>query len=200
MKLFSVRALPFAGWLLLAGCASAPPQPMTPPLADNEALLAPRTRFAVPPPSALGQTIAVAQTIVARFRDQSFAFDAQLQINPEELDLVALDSLGRRSLTVTWKDGKIESTAAPWLPSFVRPADILADIMIVYGPEQVVSSSAASAGAALTIKDNQRMIAAGSRKLIVVKYGAGEGWNRSAKLHNFAFDYDIAIQSAAMAH
>ena len=70
--------------------------------------------------------------------------------------------------------------------------------MIVYGPEQMVSSSAASAGAALTATADQRMIALGSRKLIVVKYGAGADWSRSAKLHNFAFDYDIAIQSAAI--
>jgi Protein of unknown function (DUF3261) len=198
MKAFRLRVLSLMGGLLLASCASAPPQRLTPPLADDEALLAPKARFVVPPPAAMAETVNVAQTIVARFRDTSYAFDAQLQISPDELDLVALDGLGRRALTVTWKDGKIQSTAAPWLPSFVRPADILADIVIVYGPEQVVSSSAESAGAALTVTDGQRMIAVGSRKVVVVRYGAGEDWNRSAKLHNFAFDYDIAIQSTAM--
>ena len=198
MKVISPRALPLMGWLLLAGCASAPTERLTPPLADDEALLAPKARFVVPPPAAMGETVNVAQTIVARFHDTSYAFDAQLQISPDELDLVALDGLGRRALTVTWKDGKIQSTAAPWLPPFVRPADILADIMIVYGPEQVVSSFATSAGAALTATADQRMIALGSRKVVVVKYGAGEDWSRSAKLHNFAFDYDIAIQSATI--
>lgn len=107
MTVIGSRVLSLMGWLLLAGCASTSTARLTPPLADDEALLAPKARFVVPPPAAMGETVNVAQTIIARFRDTSYVFDAQLQISPDELDLVALDGLGRRALTVTWKDGKI---------------------------------------------------------------------------------------------
>ena len=185
------KALGFAAAaLLLAGCASRLP--------DNEALIAPKTLIAVPPPEADG-TVTVAQSIVARFRDHTFAFDAQIEMTPGRFDLVALDSLGRRALTVHWRSDGMDFDAAPWLPSVVRPADILADIAIVYGPEKGVAQSVARAGATLTETDTTRTISSAGGDLMIVDYGSGEGWNRSAKLRNLAFGYEIDIQSAEVA-
>lgn len=178
--------------LLLAGCASRPQ------LANDEALIAPRTAFAVPPPGADAVPKTVAQSIVAHYRDQSFTFDAQIQIAPQDFDLVALDGLGRRALTVHWKSGKMDFEAAPWLPPLMRPADILADIAIVYAPEQDIAQAIARSGATLTATPAGRTIAKGNRDLIVVDYGEGEGWNRSAKLRNVAFGYEIDIRSTEL--
>jgi hypothetical protein len=175
--------------LLLAGCASRPQ------LANDEALIAPRTTFAVPPPGADAVPKTVAQSIVAHYHDQSFTFDAQIQIAPQEFDLVALDGLGRRALTVHWTAGKMDYQAAPWLPPLMRPADILADIAIVYGSEQDIAQSIARSGATLTTTPRARTIAKGNHDLIVVDYGDGEGWSRSAKLRNLAFGYEIDIRS-----
>jgi hypothetical protein len=175
--------------LLLTGCASGPQ------LANDEALIAPRTAFVVPPPAADAESKTIAQSIVAHYRDQSFTFAAQIQIAPQDFDLVALDGLGRRALTVHWTAGKMDFQAAPWLPPLMRPADILADIAIVYGPEHDVAQSVARSGATLTTTPRARTIAKGNRKLIVVDYGDGEGWDRSAKLRNLAFGYEIDIRS-----
>ena len=178
--------------LLLTGCASQPP------LANDEALIAPRTAFVVPSSGIDAVPKTVSQSIVAHYRDQSFTFDAQIQIAPQAFDLVALDGLGRRALTVHWTAGKMDFQAAPWLPPLMRPADILADIAIVYGSEPDVAQSVAHAGAALTTTPRTRTIAKGNRDLIVVDYGDGEGWNRSAKLRNLAFGYEIDIRSAEL--
>jgi hypothetical protein len=178
--------------LLLAGCASQPK------LADDEALIAPRTSFVVPPPGADAAPKTVTQSIVAHYRDQSFTFDAEIQIAPQNFDLVALDGLGRRALTVHWTAGKMDFLGAPWLPPLMRPADILADIAIVYGPEQDVAQSVARSGATLTTTPTARTIAKGDRDLIVVDYGDGEGWSRSAKLRNLAFGYEIDIRSVEL--
>ncbi len=107
-------------------------------LGDNEAMIAPNVVFAISaahPTSDRPQT--VAQTIVAHYRDQSYAFEAQIQITPKHLELAALDGLGRRALTISWNPGGIEhKQAAAWLPPFIRPADILADVAIVYWPDK----------------------------------------------------------------
>lgn len=178
--------------LLLAGCAARPH------LANDEALIAPNVVFFVPPPDASAAPKAVTQSIVAHYRDQSFTFDAQIQIAPNDLDLVALDGLGRRALTVHWKAGKMDFEAAPWLPPSMRPADILADIAIVYAPEQQVGQAIARSGGTLTTTPTGRTIAKGGRDLIVVDYGDGDGWNRSAKLRNLAFGYEIDIRSTEL--
>ena len=183
--------------MLLSGCASRTTMQTRPPLADNQAMVAPKVIFAIPPPSAIGQTVDLVQTLTAHYRKQSYVFDVQIQITPEQLDLVALDGLGRRALTVTWKADKIDYQPAPWLPPILRPADILADFVIVYWPDEVVSSSLKASHAILTTTDRGRKISSGRRDLIVVEYGKGEGWNRSAKLRNLAFGYEIDIQSSA---
>lgn len=183
--------------LLLTGCAT--PTPPT-SLGDTQAIIAPEIVFAVPPPAALGQTVNVTQSIVARFKDQSFSFDAQIQITPIELDLAALDGFGRRGLTVTWKPDGIVSQPAPWLPKFIRPADILADIALVYWPRETLAPSLLASGATVVQTNVSRTISAGGHDLIVVEYGSGSGWNRSAKLRNLAFGYEIDIQSAEIAN
>lgn len=178
----------------LAGCATHPP-----PRADDEALIAPKTVFVLPPPTAEGTPITVTQSIVATYRGQSFACDVQIQMTPGAFDLAALDALGRRALTVHWKDGKLSADAAASLPPIMRPADVLADIAIVYGSDQTVSDAIAKSGAVLSTTAAARTISKGGHELIAVDYGAGDGWNRSAKLRNLAFGYEIDIQSAEIA-
>lgn len=183
--------------LLLAGCATTPAPPAS--LGDTEALIAPKVVFSVPPPTVLNQTANVTQSIVAHVRGQSFSFDVQIQLTPEELDLAALDGFGRRGLTVSWKSGAVAADPAPWLPKFIRPADILADIALVYWPNSALTSSLTTTGATVTEGASTRRISYDGRDVIAIDYGPGEGWNRSAKLRNLAFGYEIDIQSAEIA-
>jgi hypothetical protein len=186
-------ALFFVPFLMLAGCVTRPLQ-----LPDNEALIAPKTVMVVAPPRGHDGSSSVAQSIVAHYRDQTFAFDAQIQMAPQTFDLVALDAMGRRALTVHWNGDKMNSEAAPWLPPLMRPADILADIAIVYGPGDEIAQSVANAGATLSETGTTRTIAKGNHDLIVVEYGEGSGWSRAAKLRNLAFGYEIDIRSVAL--
>ncbi len=190
------RKISVLACLLLAGCATLMPPSS---LGDTQAMIAPKIIFEVPPPFALNQTASVTQSIVAHFKDQSFSFDAQIQLTPSELDIVALDGFGRRGLTVTWKTDGIVSEPAPWLPKFIRPADILADIALVYWPKGALVTSLSASGASLTESEAGRTFSAGGHDLVAVEYGPGTGWNRSAKLRNLVFGYEIDIQSAEIA-
>jgi hypothetical protein len=183
--------------IALSGCAAT--TTTLPILADDQAMIAPEIVLRLPPPAALGPAVSVAQTIVAHFHGQSFAFDAQIQIGPDEIKLVALDTLGRRALTLSWKEGRLISETAPWLPPFARPANILVDTMIAYAPHDMLAPVLADVGARLDDTESRRSITAGHRSLIVVNYADGQGWNRSATLHNLAFGYDIDIQSKVLA-
>ena len=81
---------------MLAGCAA----PSFENLDKNAAVIAPGLVFQVASLQAPAKDANVAQQIVAHFRDQTYAFDVQIQISPQELDLAALDGMGRRALTV----------------------------------------------------------------------------------------------------
>ncbi|HEX3675571.1 MAG TPA: DUF3261 domain-containing protein [Rhizomicrobium sp.] len=176
----------------LSACASIPTAPALP---DNQSLIGPNTIFVIPPPSALNTTVNATQQIVAHYHGQSFSFQAQLQLTPQELDLAALDGFGRRALTVTWKGSAIDYQPAPWLPASVRPADILTDIALVFWPQTALAGS----GVTVAETAKRRTISANGHDLIVVDYGDGAGWNRTAKLKNLSFGYEIDIQSAVTA-
>jgi hypothetical protein len=90
------------------------------------------------------------------------------------------------------------SQAAPWLPKTIRPADILADIALVYWPEEELTAPLAASGATLMQTGNSRKISSNGRDIVAVDYGPGKGWSRSAKLRNLAFGYEIDIQSVAI--
>jgi hypothetical protein len=182
----------------LGGCVTTAPNSGT-SVSDDLAVLAPHLTCAIPPPGAAGATVNVTQNIVARFRGQTFSFDAQIQATPEEFDLVALDTLGRRAMSVKWRGGHMDFTRAQWLPIEVRPADILADIAIVYWPTEIVAPALTACGATLTAAANGRIVSVHNRDVIAVTYARGEGWNRAAHVSNKAFDFDIDIQSVELA-
>jgi hypothetical protein len=167
-------------------------------LREDQALLAPYKPLSVPALDVFGMPASISQTIVAHFKTQSYVFDVELQITGTELDFVALDGLGRRALTATWTGSTLNYTAADWLPKFVRPADILSDIAMAYGSEAPLAAALRKDGAILTDTATGRQIADGGRDLVVIDFGAGEGWDRPATLKNLALDYEIRIQSHAI--
>jgi hypothetical protein len=194
----TVRTLHLLVPLALCGCVAPAPSANI-PAADDQAVLAPRLACALPPPSAADGDVNVAQSIVAHFRGQTFSFEAQIQATPTEFDLVALDNLGRRAMSVKWKDGHMDFTRASWLPVDVRPADILADVAIVYWPTDVIAPALAACGAVLKDTAGGRKVVFQNRSVVTVAYERGEGWNRTAHLKNAIFGFTIDIQSAVIA-
>jgi hypothetical protein len=194
MSAVQIRVAAVLALTLATGCVSMPQPP--PGYPANQAIVAPQVNFVLPPPATLGQTVSVAQTIVSRFRGQSFAIDAQVQITPDSLDFVAMDGFGRRALTIAWRGGDPVYQPASWLPPMLRPANILADFVICYWPDAAVAEAIKGSGATLVTINGKRKIMRGTRELIVVEYGPGNGWNRAAKLRNIAFGYEIDVQSA----
>jgi hypothetical protein len=188
-----LRIAAFIFALLAAGCAA----PTLPPgLGDNQAIVAPKLIFTIPEPASAGRKIDLAQSIVAKFRGQSYVLDMQIAIDKDKLDLVALDGFGRRALTVSWSKNAPAFERAPWLPPVFRPADIVASFVIAYWPDEVVAAALKTPGVSVVTKNGVRRISRSGRDLIVVVYGPGEGWNRSAKLKNLAFGYEIEVQSS----
>ena len=191
MKVFS-RFFPLTA-LALCGCVTQAPNASI-AIQDNEALLAPDVACAMPPPT--GSNVNAAQTIAAHFRGQTYSFEAQIQETPDEFDLVALDNLGRRAMSVKWRGGHMDYTRADWLPAAVRPADMLGDIAIVFWPTGTIRPALAACGAALIETSNGRVVKVRDRDVIDVTYEHGDGWNRAAHLRNLAFGFSVDVQSA----
>ena len=179
--------------LPLAACAT--PLPRVP--ADT-ALIAPQTAFRIPSPRLLQQAVAVAQSVQADYGGVAMAFEAQLDITTAGLDLVVLDGLGRRALTIGWHDAEPVSQPAPWLPEAVTPANMLADIALLYWPEALLAPALLAAGARLEATPARRSVFAGGQEVVRIDY-AQPGWGGQALLRNLAFGYSLRVNSVLLA-
>lgn len=179
----------------LAGCSAAS-QPRA-----ASAFIGPDLRFAIPSPRELGHPVDATQLVTAHFRGQTQVFEAHLSVSPERLTFIGLDPLGRRALTVTASDAGITVDAAPWLPSGLRAENILADVAIVYWPEEAVRRGLSRTSAVLHADAHERTITADGQEIIRVEYESkpGEAWAGAARYRNIAFGYDLELQSAVTA-
>ena len=182
--------------LLLGGCVAGLPI-FGKELRDSQAVLARDLICEIPPQNAAGEDVSAAQTLTMTHRGKVYTFDAQIQMTAAGIDLVALDGLGRRAITIRWHGGGIDSSRASWIPTLVRPADVLANLMIVYLPLTAVAPALSACGATLTETADGRVVSNGKKDVIAVTYEPGTGWNCGAHLHNTSLDLRIDIKSVA---
>jgi hypothetical protein len=178
---------------VLGGCASTQDRAATP------ARIGPDLQFVIPGLRELNRSVDVVQQITARYRDRTFVFEGRLSASPEQLRLVGLDALGRRALSIVWEGDRIGFDPAPWLPDTLKPDNILADIAIVYWPEEAVRRGLAGSEAVRT-DQHERSISMRGNDIITVTYDNpnGEAWAGSATYRNIAFGYELNLRSVAV--
>jgi hypothetical protein len=176
--------------MAFSACSALPPEPV--------AYIAPDLRFSLPSPRELGRSVNAVQLVTAHYRGDVQMFEAHLSVSPERLTLIGLDPFGRRALTVTMTDAGMTVDKASWLPQGLRPENILADLAIVYWPEDAVRRGLARTDAVLTSDARERSISAGGREVVRVDYGrrTGDAWTGVAHYRNAVFGYELDLRSA----
>ena len=175
----------------ISGACTAPPL-------EPGAYIAPELRFALPRPRDLGHSVNAVQLVTAHYRGDVQMFEAHLSVSPDRMTLIGLDPFGRRALTVTLTDTGIDIDKAPWFPQALRPENILADVTIIYWPEEAVRRGLARTGAVLRSDARGRSIIADGREVVRVDYAptAGDAWAGTAHYRNDAFGYELDLRSA----
>jgi hypothetical protein len=178
--------------LSLGGCATAPES-----LPADVALIAPDVRFVTPGPQELGLTLNAVQLVTARYGEEQFVFEGHVSASPQRVTLIAIDSLGRRALTATRTSDQLVFEPAPWVPESLRAANILADMAIVYWPEDAIRRALAGSTATLRSGKGDRAIVIDGREIVHVDYEGDpdEPWNGRARYRNVAFGYALDLRS-----
>jgi hypothetical protein len=196
------QALVFLSLAMLTGCTANTMTPAFGLLAGSvaktqEAEFAPGRFLALPLPAEFGRTVEAAQMLSAKYDSQTFLFEGRISITPERLVLVGVDGMGRRAMTATWDGRKLSIESAPWLPASIRPASMLADIVMLYWPEAAVRKSLAPSGCTLLLTPRSREVRCGNDTVLMAKYDwpAQAKWNGTLQYSNLAWRYEIEAQS-----
>lgn len=194
------HGLPLAAALALAGCAPAlsPEAPVNSSATSvSEVLLAPGHKLVLPQPATYGSRVKVRQLVTIEYGGNAMSLEALLSIQPSAVNLVAVDPLGQRALTLNWDGARLVVEKAPFLPESVRPDCLLADLIAVYWPASVVQQALAATGAKVEDDGHRRIVAADGSELLKVDYA----WTGKSKLvgtmkyANLSWGYTVSVKS-----
>lgn len=176
----------------LQACAGGPPASD-----GDQAFIAPGHVLALPAPADFGRRADVAQLVAVKWQDQNFSFEARIAIDPQQVVIVGLDGMGRRAMTITWNDAGVVQESASWLPKALRPGPVLADIVVLYWPEDVVRRALAAAGATLNADATHRTVLIDGKPVLEAEYQftPGAAWPRKVRYRNLAWGYSMEIES-----
>ena len=166
--------------LALAACASPPP-----------VTVARGVELDLPSPGELGRRVEAIQMVTARRGDDVQAFEVRISASPERFLLVGTDSLGRRVMAIDWQDGAVSVERAPTVFDGLRPENVLADIVLMFWPEQVLRRSVR--GAAVVADGDGRRVGDAIRVT-----WAGDPWSGRSRLVNASLGYEIEVRSAVV--
>lgn len=158
--------------------------------------IAPTVTLVMPHPGDLGRSLEAVQLVTAHYGDQTFVFESHLSATPKRFLLVGLDTVGRKAMTITWTDAGIAYEAAPWVPEQLRPANILADIVVLYWP--AASVRRALSGGTLDTGPERRSVIAGGQEVIRAEYRPtrpGDPWSGRLHYENRAWGYALDVES-----
>lgn len=176
--------------LLLGACVA-------PVRSVDTVAVAPDILLVMPSPGDLGRLVDVMQLITARRGSDVYVFEGRLSATADSLLLVGMDGMGQRILTIRWTEGRMEVERASWLPESVRPENVLADIILVYWPEDSLRRALAPSGASLESSAGSRVIRQHGNDIIDVHY-EGQPWSGVARLRNLAWKYEIEVRSVSV--
>jgi hypothetical protein len=167
--------------------------------ANQSPLIGPGTAIVLPKPRDLGRSIEVVQLVTLNFGGQSLSFDVRLSVNTDRLVLVGIDGLGRRGITLVWNGETMTVDTAPWLPSAVRPASMLSDVVVLFFPTSVVRQALAATNCELAITRRTRVVRCGEAEVIRAEYEvASAPWNGKLHYSNLAWGYEAEVHSAEL--
>ncbi|HBM91236.1 MAG TPA: hypothetical protein DD400_05130, partial [Rhodospirillaceae bacterium] len=188
--------------LFLSGCTSQKSDEVLFSLQESSIVqMAPELFLRLPSFRDLERPVDVVQHVVATYGDQTIVFEGHINASSDHFMLVGMDPIGRKAISINWTDAGIFYEAAPWVPSQLRPENILADLIVLYWPIAAVEKSFIPSGEIIA-NETSRAVFVNGKEVLRAEYASGLPNNMSsgtALYTNLAWNYSLRIQSVSLA-
>jgi hypothetical protein len=148
-------------------------------------------------PADLGRDIDAVQLVSVSRDSTAFTIEVRLSVRAQQLRFVAQDMIGQRLMTVYWNGTDVVEERSPNLPIFIVPKGLLADLVAICWPENVVRQALESSGSTLSMQNDERIILAGGRETMraVRTWGPQAPWTGRLSYRNVRAGYTVDVQS-----
>lgn len=153
----------------------------------------------LPHASELGRDLHATHLVTARYGDRVVSFEGHIEAVNGTFRLAVLDPLGRKALTVNWTGDDVAYDAAPFFPTELRPQNILADLVLIYWPPEVLRRSLHAGHARFSVTPDRRSVTLDGRVVIRADFTPGPGPDPIGSrvlYRNLAFGYSLDIRAA----
>jgi len=186
-----IRVLVFLLMGLLAACAG------TTESSRSKVDIAPGVTLTLPERPPFGREANVVQLVQAVYQDRKETFQAVIASKEDRMTLVMTVPNGPRIMSFEWGGNGLRATFEPVAPKGLSAEHMLADILTIYAPPEVLGRILD--GAALTVNpDGSRELTKDGKPIISVTFPArstANPWNGRAVLENIVFGYKLSITS-----
>jgi hypothetical protein len=146
-------------------------------------------------------TVDVTQKVHATWQNgQSADFEARLSMAPGHVRMVMLDQMGRRAMQVNWSRTELDFQRANWMPDAFDPARMLADLMMVYWPTDILRDALPSNMVLVSNPENRQIATLDENgddtPYTAITYPAPDRWQGEASLTNIRDGYKLLIRSS----
>ncbi len=153
-------------------------------------------------PWAGDDAIDVTQQVTASWKNTSSnetetgTFQARLSLERDHVRIVMIDDLGRRAIDIDWTTAALSVQTADWLPKTLDARRMLADIVMVYWPLDVVRDALpGTISIRETMGERVLRINSNGRFYARIERPIRDVWQGVANLRNERFGYAITIRS-----
>ncbi len=156
----------------------------------------------LPSPAELGRDLRVVHLVTARYGVRVMSFEGHIDVTHGRFRMAVLDPLGRKALTVDWTGTDIAYDAAPWFPDRLRPQNMLADLVLIYWPPEVLRRALAPAHAEFEAAPDHRAVRRDGTELIRADITPGPGGDPDrarVQYRNAGFGYSLDIRAVESA-
>jgi hypothetical protein len=148
-------------------------------------------------PADLGREVDAVQLVSVSRDDAAFTIEVRLSVRAQQLKFVAQDMIGQRLMTVQWNGTDVVEQRSPNLPAFILPKGMLADLVAICWPENVVHRALELTGSKLLMQGNQRIIQADNRETMRAErsWATEAPWTGRLSYRNVRAGYTVDVQS-----
>jgi hypothetical protein len=160
--------------------------------------IAPDLVMILPRPSDLGRDVRMDHLVTARYGERVISFEGHIEVTGGDFRMAVIDALGRQALRVEWTGEDIVYSPAPWMPEALQPRNILADLVLIYWPPEVLRRALAPAHASLAVTPGCRAVVRDGVEIIRVDFFPGDSGDSApgrVSYRNLAFGYSLDIRA-----
>lgn len=156
--------------------------------------LAPGVSLTLPDDPPFAGPVGATQLVQARYRERHEMFQSTIEASSEHFIVAMTVPSGPGIMRLDWRHRSISAKKESIAPDNLTPERMLADLMLVYAPDDVLRAALAG-GNVVIAGESTRTLFKDGRAVVKVTRPSGDLWNGHATLVNYAYDYALDIQS-----